>query len=135
MNKSILDIGQKIKHFRELKEWTQEQMAEKMNINVKNYRKIENGATDVGQKHINKISEIFGITPLELLSAGEKHLYYIQENSNSKLNFGYTGFMLQGSISEKEKEIIMEINKLRQENEIQKNYIEKLEILIKDLKK
>lgn len=125
------DIGKKIKYFRELKNLTQEEMAEKMEINVKNYRNIENGITDVGQKHITKIASIFQISPLELLSIGEKHLYYIQESPNCNVNFYNAGFMLQGNISEKEKDLILEMNKLRQENEIQKHYIEKLEALIK----
>ncbi|TAE70060.1 MAG: XRE family transcriptional regulator [Bacteroidetes bacterium] len=129
------DIGKKIKYFRELKNLTQEEMADKMEMNVKNYRNLENGTTDVGQKHINKIATIFQITPLELLSIGERHLYYIQDAPSFNVNFGSAGFMLQGSITEKEKEIILEINRLKQENESQKNYIDKLEALIKNKEK
>lgn len=54
----------KIQYFRELRNLTQEQMADKLNIAVSTYGKIERGETNLVHKQLRKIADIFrsGIT-------------------------------------------------------------------------
>lgn len=40
-----MNINEKIRKIREVKEWSQEQMAEKMNMSLNCYAKIERGET------------------------------------------------------------------------------------------
>ena len=54
-------IGNKIKNIRELKNFTQEYMAEKLDISQAAYSKMEKGDTKISQDKLNKIAEILEV--------------------------------------------------------------------------
>ena len=56
-------IGNKIKNIRELKNFTQEYMAEKLDISQAAYSKMEKGDTKISQDKLNKIAEILEVNP------------------------------------------------------------------------
>lgn len=95
-------IGDKIRYFRNLKNWNQEETAHRLNISLPAYSKIERNITDVSFSRLNQIAKVYGITVIELLSVSSKPL----EQSD-----------LQKLLIEKEKEI----------NKLQKKIIELLE--------
>ncbi len=97
-------LGDKIRYFRNLKGWSQDDMADKLDISLPAYSKIERNITDVSYKRMNQIAGVFGITVIELLSLSTKP----SEQSD-----------LQNTLREKEKEI----------NKLQKKVIELLEKL------
>jgi len=84
-------LGDKLRYFRNLKNWSQEEMADRLNISLPAYSKIERNITDVGYKRLLQISKILGITIIELLSDPTKK----SEQAN-----------LKEIIAEKDKEII-----------------------------
>ncbi len=68
----MLTIGEKIRHFRDLKGYSQEYMAQKLNISTKTYNSLETEKTKVSLEKVQKIAKLLGIDYLELLSYGEK---------------------------------------------------------------
>ena len=65
-------LGDKIRYFRNVKGWSQEEMADKLNLSLPAYSKIERNITDVGFKRLTQISKVYGITVVDLLSVSSK---------------------------------------------------------------
>lgn len=84
---------EKIRLIRELKKWSQEQMAEKLNISANGYAKIERGETKLTLPRLQQISEIFEINLDDLIKEDEQGFVIVvgQNNThclNSGMNFG-----------------------------------------------
>jgi transcriptional regulator with XRE-family HTH domain len=60
---ATLTTGEVIRMLRELKGWTQEQLAEQSGINAKNISLLENGRIDIGKKRAEKLARAFGVHP------------------------------------------------------------------------
>jgi len=76
-----MEIHEKISLMRHAKKWSQEDMAEKLDMSVNGYANIEHGNTDLQIKRLKQIAEIFGMDLLELFNIGEKGvLCFIGEN-------------------------------------------------------
>ncbi len=58
-----LNTGETIKMLRELKAWTQEELAKKSGINAKNISLLENNHLDIGKKRAIQLAEAFGVHP------------------------------------------------------------------------
>ena len=72
---------------RHAKKWSQEDMAEKLDMSVNGYANIEHGNTDLQIKRLKQIAEIFGMDLLELFNTGEKGvLCFIGENYRNVQN-------------------------------------------------
>lgn len=95
-------LSDKIRYFRNLNGWSQEAMADKLNLSLPAYSRIERNITDVGFKRLTQIAKAFGITVVDLLSVSSKP----SEQTD-----------LQKALVEKDKEI----------NKLQKKIIELLE--------
>ncbi len=67
-----MEIQEKIRLMRNAKNWSQEEMANKLGMSVNGYANIEHGTTDLHVKKIKKIAKIFEIDLMELLNFGEK---------------------------------------------------------------
>jgi transcriptional regulator with XRE-family HTH domain len=65
-------LGEKIRYMRNLKDWSQEEMADKLGISLPAYSKIERNITDVGFSRLTQIAKVFGMTVVELLSVSSK---------------------------------------------------------------
>ncbi|WP_281234029.1 helix-turn-helix transcriptional regulator [Flavobacterium gelatinilyticum] len=74
-------IKQKIKSIRELKNYTQEYMADKLEISQAAYSKIEKGPTDLSLRKLEKIASIFDV-PMENIIQFENH--FVQEKTNNE---------------------------------------------------
>lgn len=61
-----LNIGLKIKFFRQQRRITQAILAEKLNMDVRYLSDIERGKKNITLKTIHKIATILGINPIEL---------------------------------------------------------------------
>lgn len=62
-----MDIHLKIKEIRQRKNFSQSYMAEKMNIALLNYGKLERGVTELSVKRLYEIAEILEVNVAELL--------------------------------------------------------------------
>ncbi|WP_291152373.1 helix-turn-helix domain-containing protein [Flavobacterium sp. UBA7680] len=74
----------KIKQIRELKNLTQEFVAESIGLTTRAYSKIENGQTQLTINRLNQISAILGVEPLEILEFDCEHVFnHFNNNSNN----------------------------------------------------
>ena len=62
-SKANLTTGETIKMLRELKGWTQEQLAEKSGINAKNISLLENERIEIGKRRAEAIAKAFSVHP------------------------------------------------------------------------
>ena len=81
-----MKVHEKIRFMRESKNWSQEEMAAKLNMSVNGYSKIERGETKAYIPKLEQISEVLEMDLIELMSFGEKHVYLITDNSNNGCN-------------------------------------------------
>jgi transcriptional regulator with XRE-family HTH domain len=103
-----MKVHEKIKFMRESKGWTQEEMAEKLELSVNGYANIERGETDVQYSRLEKLADIFGIGLLELLNFGERNVFYLigdNQNSFNCKNLQSTSFSEEKNELEHELEI------------------------------
>jgi transcriptional regulator with XRE-family HTH domain len=70
-------INDKIRFIRMEKGWSQEVMAEKLNMAIATYSNIERGITDIQSSRLEQIAHVFNMELLELLSFGEKGVVYL----------------------------------------------------------
>jgi transcriptional regulator with XRE-family HTH domain len=82
-----MEVHEKIRFLRESKDWSQEDMAGKLNMSVSGYSKIERGETKIALSKLKKVSEILGIDVMELMSLGEKNIYFanIGDSNNGNI--------------------------------------------------
>ncbi len=99
---------EKLRHLREEKAWSQEDMAERMNMSPSGYAKIERGDTQLKFEKLEQIAQIFQIDIVELMSNPEKGvIFFMNENSD------YT-IMAEGSHYYcSNEDVTMEIEKLK----------------------
>ena len=81
-----MKVHEKIKFMRESKGWTQEEMADKLELSVNGYANIERGETDVQISRLEKLADIFGIGLLELLNFGERNVFYLVAENSKNFN-------------------------------------------------
>jgi len=58
-----LTTGEVIRMLRELKGWTQEELADHSGINSKNISLLENNKVDIGKKRAEQLASAFGVHP------------------------------------------------------------------------
>lgn len=124
-------LKDKIKILRQIKNLTQLEMAEKLELPVTSYQQIENGDTKIISKNLDKILEKFDLNFLEFLSIGEKGIVcLINEyslNHNTTIISGISGSNNIG-------ELPKEIQRLEQIIDLQQKRISDLETMIDLLK-
>lgn len=80
-----MKVQEKIRSMREAKNWSQEEMATKLNMSVNGYSKIERGETNPHISKLKQIAQKLDVDVLELMSEG-RHVYLISDNSNHGCN-------------------------------------------------
>lgn len=80
----MMKVNDKIRLIRETHDWSQEDMADKLNMSTNGYAKIERGETRLNLPKMEQIAEVFGMNLVELLSIEEKgDIYLANENFNN----------------------------------------------------
>lgn len=78
----------KIKKIRELKNLTQEHIAQQLGLTIRAYSKIETGETQLTIARLNEISAILEIDPMEVLGFDDKKVFNINNSTgNNGLNY------------------------------------------------
>ena len=86
-------IGQNIKRMRELKGWSQEQLARMMGYKSKStINKIEKNINDVSQKTLDKFAKVFKCEATELLFDDPLTNAFLQHRKNPCDPHGYRDF-------------------------------------------
>lgn len=113
-----MNTSSKIKKYREIKNYTQAYMSERLNISQNTYSKIETGGIKLTVDRLKQISEILEISIEEILSNDTQS--FVFNNSNIDKFYGYIE-----AVHEDNKELIQttinllneQIQYLRKENE------------------
>lgn len=119
-----MDIGGKIKKYRELRNYTQQYMSDRLDISQNTYSKIETGGIKLTVDRLKQISDILEI-PVEDMLANDNQSFNFH-NSHIEKFYGYIE-----TIQEDNKELVQttlnflneQINHLRKENEKLIDYI------------
>jgi transcriptional regulator with XRE-family HTH domain len=121
-----MKVQEKIRSMRESKNWSQEEMASKLNMSVNGYSKIERGETNPHISKLEQIAKELNVDLLELMSGG-KNVYLIRDNSNHGCNvigssseIAFEIQKLQMQLSHKDETI----EQLRNENNLLKEMLE-----------
>ena len=77
------EIGHSIKKMRELKNYTQSYMAEKLDMSNSGYSKIENNKTELTLNKIMAIAEILETDIASILNFDAKNIFYQTTSTNS----------------------------------------------------
>lgn len=109
---------------RQLKGYSQEDIAEKLGMSVKGYSDIERGKTNLQMNRLEEIAQILGVDTLELLSFGEKNVFC--QNIQTVKNNDQNNFLgdsqaqiekYQLIVEQKDKEISLLNTQINQLNE------------------
>lgn len=71
-----VSVNEKIRKVRESKAWSQEQMAEKLNMSLNGYAKIERGETKLYLDKLEQIAQVFDIDVVELMQSDGKNICF-----------------------------------------------------------
>ena len=86
-----MEIHDKIRVMREINQWTQEDMAEKLSMSANGYANIERGKTAINLDKLKQIADIFNIDIVELLANQDKTFFFsIGDHNNSHNGNGAT---------------------------------------------
>jgi transcriptional regulator with XRE-family HTH domain len=77
-------LGSKIKTIREMKNFTQEYVAERLEMSQSNYSRIERNEINIPIKTLQTIADIFDITLTELIEFDAK--YFFNQVNNQTIN-------------------------------------------------
>jgi transcriptional regulator with XRE-family HTH domain len=119
----FVKVTEKIRTIRKSKNWTQEEMAEKLNMCVNAYAKIERGETNALNPKLGKIAQLLGVELLELISV-DKTVYFANDNWSNNIigsspEIAFEIQKLQMQLSHKDETI----EQLRNENKLLKEMI------------
>ena len=78
-----MSVNDKIRTIRETRNWSQEDMAEKMNMSKNGYAKIERGETKLNLHKLEQIANIFNIDVLELIKNDDKSVLFFMNDHNT----------------------------------------------------
>lgn len=113
------------------KGWSQEEMAEKLEMAVSGYAKIEQGKTDINFSRLQQIAKIFEIELADLIRLSERNVLNVIDNFNDNQNSVLSNI----TVSTPEFDAKQEIEKLRLLNEQQTKEISYLKEIIDHLLK
>lgn len=119
-----MKIGENIKKLRELKGYTQEDMASKLNISQNGYSKIEREETDVQFSRLVQISQVLDVNLLDLIAFDGQRLLFNVSNTNNQTGVAYLNNDLPTILKEVGKQYESRI-------EAQQKEIERLHELLK----
>lgn len=112
-------IGLKIKQLRIGKQWSRQQVAEKLNISLTAYANIERGETDICITRLEEISELFNIGLSDLLGT-EKATYNFTGTHNYchnvQVNSSHSAELKEFLLKKELEKCQLEINFLKEEN-------------------
>lgn len=120
-----METHDKIRAMREINQWTQEDMAEKLEMSANGYSKIERGVSTLNLEKLQQIANIFNIEASELLKTSGKGLICLIGDNNSANYLGADDTEKLKLIIEHKDELLAkqqdEINALKEIIELLKN--------------
>lgn len=132
-----MKLHEKIRFIRQLKGWSQEEVANQLEMSVNGYGSIERGETDVKLSRLEKIAAIFGMELLDLFGLNEKTIFKGTHNHNNQFYYSHiNSFSIEQTELKHELEKAHLVNeKLEQEISYLKQEITHLQKMISLLEK
>ncbi len=84
-----MQLNEKIRTVRESKNWSQEVMAEKLDMSKNGYAKLERGETKPTIQKLESIAQVFGMDLIDLLSVSGKGIFYVCGDTTGTNNNNY----------------------------------------------
>ena len=78
--------SEKIKIMREMNQWIQEEVAEKLGMSTTGYAKIERGQTNVSVEKLKQIAQVFNLNVAQLLDDDERFVICSIGDNHSNYN-------------------------------------------------
>ena len=78
-----MKLHEKIRFLRQVKSWTQEDVAEKLGMSANGYGSIERGETDICLSRLEKIADVFGVDLTSLISCRDKVIYQMNNTGDN----------------------------------------------------
>jgi len=120
----MVNVGSKIKKLRELKNLTQEHVAERLGLTQSGYSKIENGEVDLPYSRLQNIADILEMKVEDITSFDEKFVFNNLHTNNQ--NGGQIG-VIHNHVSDTERKLYEnQITSLKDEVAHLKTIMEKL---------
>jgi len=85
----MITIGNKIKKVRELRNFTQGYVAEKLKMTQAGYSKIEQGIVDVSYSKLEQIAKVLNTQVQDIITFDEKQIITNQLNNHSTITDSY----------------------------------------------
>lgn len=115
-------LNEKIRLLREMRGWSQEEMAEHIHMSKNGYAKIERGESKLNLDRLTQIAQAFDMDLVELINISEKGLICLFSENNSGTHYGnyYQGAETIAAENEKLQLIIAHKDELlkQKENEL-----------------
>ncbi|STZ64078.1 Predicted transcriptional regulator [Moraxella lacunata] len=124
-----MKINEKLRQLREENHWSQEEMAERMNMSPSGYAKIERGETKLNLDKLQNIAQIFNIDIIELMNNDSKSVVF-HMNENNGCNSSGTNYY-QSTNNEVLVKEIEHLNTLLKEKDKQIQMLEEIVQLLK----
>lgn len=112
----MLNYYEKVRKLREFRNYTQEYMAEQLNLSQRAYSSLENGKTQLSVDRLMDICKLLDVSVGEILDIENQNIYNNNFNNNAENNHGNLIFkkedfeeqrkLYERIIEMKEKEII-----------------------------
>ncbi|WP_118843615.1 helix-turn-helix domain-containing protein [Haemophilus haemolyticus] len=77
-----MGMHDKIRLMREIRQWSQEDMADKMNMSLSGYAKIERGETKLHYDKLVQIAQIFNMNVVDLIDSEKGVIFFMNENGD-----------------------------------------------------
>lgn len=71
----IMQVSEKLKFIRHIKQWSQEEVAHRLNISASAYGSIERGETKLSLGRLEELAKVFDIELTQLLDSDEKKAF------------------------------------------------------------
>lgn len=89
-----MNLKKKIKNLREMNGWSQEVMAERLDMSKNGYARIERGESKLNMERLEQIAEIFNIDVVDLISQEYERAIFViggDSSNNTGNNTTYYG--------------------------------------------
>jgi len=112
-----MEIGEKIKKIRELRNYTQEYLAQKLQMSQAGYGKIERNESELSYPRLLKIANVLSVSIENIINFNEKMIFSVMHNQTSRdyvVNHGLPDKerKLYEQIIEQQKEEILFLKKI-----------------------
>ena len=96
-------VGQKIKKLRELRNYTQEHMAKKLELSLNGYGKIEREETELTLNRLTEIAKILEVKVFDLLGFDENKIFFNQTSHDSSTGWAANIVLQQQEVTNHER--------------------------------